>query len=148
MVPKNGSIKWFQKMVPESGSKKTEKIKNSGKYYYYRRLIGDLLETIRRPIGDVLETHKRPTRLIEDPSGPTFLIGDQHASWDTHWTCLIKHLVLRWVSHEACWSPMRHFGVWSVMLFSDQVCRSSIRHVGLRLDMLVFNGSPMDLWWG
>ena len=45
------------------------RVRNSRKYYYYRRPIGDPLETYRRPIGDrnaLSETHRRPTCLIGD----------------------------------------------------------------------------------
>ena len=57
----------------------------------------------------------------------------------------IWHVGLRWVSNQACWSPMKHVEV------SDQAIRSliknievtdgsPIRHVGLRW---VFDGSPI-----
>ena len=124
-------------------------LKSSRKYYYHRRPIGDPLETHRRPtclIGDQSETdmpHRRPIGDQHSSSEthwrPTCLIGDQHASSETNMphqrpiinTYLaqgqspIRHVDLRWVSDDACWSPG---GLQSGMLVFDW---SPIRHVGL-----------------
>ena len=81
---------------------------------------------------------------------PTCLIGCRHA-WRP--TCLIKHV--QWVSDPAYLSSMRHIGLRSDMSVSDG---SPIRHVELRLGMLVpneslrsdisvFNGSPIKLFF-
>ena len=69
----------------------------------------------------------------------------------------IRHVGLRWVSQEACWSLM---GLPGGMLVSDETCWylmtcwSPMRHCGLQWDMLVSNEtcwSPMrhvGLQWG
>ena len=56
------------------------------------------------------------------------------------------------IRHVDCRSPFRYVWLRSGMLVPDQTCRSSIRHVGLsirhvglRLDMLVSDGSPIGL---
>ena len=68
-------------------------VRNSQKYYYYRRPIGDLSKTYWRSIGDPWENNMPDQRPIgarhasletDMPHwGPTCLIGDRHASLET-----------------------------------------------------------------
>ena len=45
---------------------------------------------------------------------------------------LHMHVGFCWVSNQACWSPIRPFGLQSVLLVTHKACWSPIRHVGLR----------------
>ena len=103
------------------------------KYYYYRR-----------PIEDPLETYMYYQR-------PPHLIKDRHASSETHSKPDMPHRRPKNASEKY---PIRHVGIWSGMLVSDQACRfpmgrsdqasqSHISDVGLQSDMSVSNGSPM-----
>ena len=89
-------------------------------------------------IGDLSETHWRPTCLIGDPSGTNLP--------DRRWTqgkirishgSPMRNVGVRWVSDEACLSPM---GYRAGFLVSNG---SPIRLVGFRWGILVFDGSTM-----
>ena len=102
-----------------------------------------LSKTYLRPSGDL-------TCLIGDPSDTEMphwrlrcLIGDWDASLETEIPhrrpkCLIGDSLD--MLDEACRSPM---GLRSGILVSNQLCWSSIRHVGLQLGFLVSDGSPI-----
>ena len=63
---------------------------------------------------------------------PTFIIG-------VYWRPTVS---LRWVSVQACQYLIKHVGLRSGMLVSEQTCRYPIGLVhGLRSDISVSNGS-------
>ena len=106
--------------------------RSSLKYYYYRKPIGDPLETDmpdQRPIGD--QHASSETHMLDQVP-----IGYQHALAETHWrpACLIIdpqeiHILPR-------------VGLRSGISVSDEACRSPM---GLRSGMSVSDGSLIGL---
>ena len=131
----------------------------SSRKYFYQRPIGDSSETDmphRKPIEDRhawSETHLRLTCLIGDPFGDRHVssevdmpdrrhIDDRHAWSETlrrptlGKICIshgsqMRHVSLRWVSAEACRSPIRRVDLRTDIWVSDETFRSQM---GLRWD--------------
>ena len=127
-------------------------------YYYYRRPIGDLMETSRRPIenltetyripnGDLSETHPRPTCLISaPPDTPTCFIRDRHALLEIDMTDRLTTFPLGDPSEPSLPSPIRilknkYFNIFIFICFLltyvywNNIIRCLIIHVGLRPSM-------------
>ena len=82
------------------------------------------------------KTHWRPTCLIGDPQSirNIYLTSDRLRVKNVHIRYLntpFKRMIglpciwyLLWCSDQECWSPIRHVGLRSGMLVSDQACQS------------------------
>ena len=106
---------------------------SSQKYYYYRRPIGDLMETHRRPTclsWDLDMLHWRPTGMLVSDGAFRFKIG-------LRWGMLVSdgspmgHVGFRWVTNEA---------YWGLRWVSDG------SSMGLRSGMSVSDGDEA-CWW-
>ena len=107
----------------------------------FKQIIS-LLETHRRPFIDPLETYMPDRRPIGDEGcqSPTKNVS-RWLRMSVSNGSPIRHVDLLLASDEAC---------WGLRWVSNQACRSPMGHVGLRWGMSVSDGacrSPMGLRW-